>query len=105
MAQPLQVLYQGGSRPVGQVALAFELVGEVAVMVPVAVVELDEADVALGQEAGEQAMVRWPNSATGPPGVPASPSPHSNFTAQSRTTRAISTKTSSALVRDFLRTL
>ena len=52
----LQVLDQRGRGLVGVVALAADLVRQVAVLVPAHVVELDEAHAALGQAAGQQAV-------------------------------------------------
>ena len=52
----LQVLDQGGRGLVGVVALAADLLGQVAVLVPAHVIELDESHAALGQPAGQQAI-------------------------------------------------
>ena len=52
----LEVLDECGGGLVGVVALRADLVGQVAVLVPAHVIELDEPDAALGQAAGEQAI-------------------------------------------------
>lgn len=52
----LEVFDQSGGGLVGVTALAFDGVGQAAVMVPAHVKELDAAHIALGESAGEQAV-------------------------------------------------
>src|SRR6187455_1027275 len=55
-AAVLQILDEGGGGAVHVAALAADLAGEAAVLVPAAVHELDEADAALRHLAGQQAV-------------------------------------------------
>ncbi len=52
----LEVRDEGGRRLIGVAALAGDLGGQVRVLVPAAVEELDEPHAALGQPAGQQAV-------------------------------------------------
>src|SRR5262245_40228000 len=54
----LEVGDEGRTRPVGVPALPLDLLGQVGVLVPATVVELDEPYPALGQSPGEQAVGR-----------------------------------------------
>jgi hypothetical protein len=55
-AAPLQVLDERCGRLVGVVALGFDAVNAVGVLVPAAAIELNEAHAALGQPPGKNAM-------------------------------------------------
>jgi hypothetical protein len=52
-----QVADEGGGGAVGVGAVAFEVAGEVAVLIPGLVEDLDEADIAFDEAAGEEAGV------------------------------------------------
>ena len=54
----LQVLDKGGAWLVGVVALGADVAGQIAVLIPSTVVELDEANPALGEAACEDAVRR-----------------------------------------------
>src|SRR5687768_14814553 len=52
-----EVLNEGGAGLVGGLGLAFDFGGEIAVVVPIAMDELDERHIAFGEAAGEKAVV------------------------------------------------
>ena len=56
-AAGLQVFHQRGAGFVGVLGLSFDALRQAAVMVPVAMAKLNEADAALGEAAGQETIV------------------------------------------------
>ena len=56
-AARLQVFHQRGAGFVGVLRLSFDALRQAAVMVPVAMTKLDEADAALSEAAGQETVV------------------------------------------------
>jgi hypothetical protein len=90
----LEILDQGGAGLVGVLAVAGEVLLEVAVLVPRFVEELHEADAALDQAPGEQAVV-------GETGALPGSAPYISRTSAARCERSISSGALSACGRPF----